>query len=51
MNQTKDDYFIYDADDEVITKWLKTNKIQSTLLPFSLTKTFENGAYLDQGEI
>ena len=51
QNQTKDDYLIYDADDEVIVNWLKSHKIQSTLLPFSLTKTIENGAYLDQKEI
>jgi len=51
LNQTKDDYLIYDADDEVITEWLKSNKVQSTLLPFSLTKTIENGAYLDKEEI
>lgn len=51
MNQTKDDYLIYDADDEVIVEWLKSHKIQSTLLPFSLTKIVENGAYLDKEEI
>lgn len=51
MNQTKEDYLIYDADDEVITEWLKSHEIQSTLLPFSLTKIIENGAYLDQEEI
>jgi UDP-N-acetylmuramoylalanine--D-glutamate ligase len=51
MNQTKDDYLIYDADDEVINGWLKNNTIQSTLLPFSLTKTIENGAYLDKETI
>ncbi|TXE09241.1 UDP-N-acetylmuramoyl-L-alanine--D-glutamate ligase [Gelidibacter salicanalis] len=51
LNQTKDDYLIYDADDEVINDWLKSNKVQSTLLPFSLTKTIENGAYLDKEEI
>ncbi|MCK8480520.1 UDP-N-acetylmuramoyl-L-alanine--D-glutamate ligase [Psychroserpens algicola] len=50
-NQTQDDYFIYDADDEVITNWLKANPVQSTLLPFSLTKTIENGAYLDNNNI
>jgi UDP-N-acetylmuramoylalanine--D-glutamate ligase len=26
MNQTEDDYLIYDADDEAITEWLKTIK-------------------------
>jgi len=50
-NQTKEDYFIYDADDEVIESWLKQNPIQSTLLPFSLIKTIENGAYLDKDKI
>ncbi|HIC31362.1 MAG TPA: UDP-N-acetylmuramoyl-L-alanine--D-glutamate ligase, partial [Flavobacteriaceae bacterium] len=51
QNQTKDDYLIYDADDEVISEYLKKHPIQSTLLPFSLTKTIENGAYLDNENI
>ena len=51
LNQTKDDYLIYDADDEVIVNWLKSHEIQSKLVPFSLTKTIENGAYLDKEEI
>ncbi len=50
-NQTKQDYFIYDADDEVIDKWMKDNTIQSTLLPFSLSKVVENGAYLNKNKI
>lgn len=51
QNQTKDDYLIYDADDEVISEHLKKHPIQSTLLPFSLTKTIENGAYLNNENI
>ncbi|WP_336129548.1 UDP-N-acetylmuramoyl-L-alanine--D-glutamate ligase [Mesoflavibacter sp. CH_XMU1422-2] len=51
QNQTKDDYLIYDADDEVISEYLKKYPIQSTLLPFSLTKKNENGAYLDNENI
>lgn len=51
MNQTKDDYLIYDADDEVIVNHLKNNPVQSTLLPFSLVKPIENGAYLDNKNI
>ena len=51
QNQTKDDYLIYDADDEVISEYLKKHSIQSTLLPFSLTKKIENGAYLDNDNI
>ena len=50
-NQTKEDYFIYDADDDVIQSWLKQHPIQSILLPFSLTKHIENGAYLDKDNI
>jgi len=51
MNQTKSDYLIYDADDEVITNWLKDHPIQSTLLPFSLKNAIDNGAYLDKENI
>ena len=51
MNQTKDDYLIYDADDEVIVNHLKNHKVQSILLPFSLNKPIENGAYLDKNNI
>jgi UDP-N-acetylmuramoylalanine--D-glutamate ligase len=50
-NQTEEDYLIYDADDEVITEWLKNHPVQSTLLPFSLTKTIENGACLENENI
>ncbi len=50
-NQTKEDYLIYDADDEVITNHLKNNLVQSTLLPFSLEKKIENGTYLEGNNI
>ncbi|GAL68143.1 UDP-N-acetylmuramoylalanine-D-glutamate ligase [Jejuia pallidilutea] len=50
-NQTADDYLIYDADDEVIVNHLKANPVQSTLLPFSLKKTIENGAYFKNNEL
>lgn len=46
MNQTEQDYLIYDADDDAITEWLKNNKTKAQLLPFSLTKTLENGAFI-----
>ncbi len=51
MNQTKTDFLIYDADDEVINAYLQTHKIQSTLMPFSLTKTLAQGAFLKHKEI
>ncbi|MFV8224885.1 UDP-N-acetylmuramoyl-L-alanine--D-glutamate ligase [Christiangramia aquimixticola] len=50
-NQTASDYFIYDADDQNITEWLAKNPVKSQLLPFSLEKTFENGAYLENENI
>ena len=46
MNQTQDDYLIYDDDDEAISNWLKNNKTKAQLIPFSLTKTFETGAFI-----
>ncbi len=46
MNQTEEDFLIYDADDEAIADWFKNNKTKAQLIPFSLTKTFENGAFI-----
>ena len=46
MNQTQEDVLIYDADDAAIAEWFKKNKTNAQTIPFSLTKTFENGAYL-----
>lgn len=47
MNQTEEDYFIYDADDEAISNWLQKNKIKAQLIPFSIVKKVENGAFLN----
>ncbi|WP_297763764.1 UDP-N-acetylmuramoyl-L-alanine--D-glutamate ligase [uncultured Muriicola sp.] len=46
MNQTKEDYFIYDADDEVIVHYLQKHPIQAKLLPFSLEKEGVQGTYI-----
>jgi UDP-N-acetylmuramoylalanine--D-glutamate ligase len=46
MNQTEEDFLIYDADDEAIVEWFKNNKTKAQLIPFSLTKTFEMGAFI-----
>ncbi|MDT7828044.1 UDP-N-acetylmuramoyl-L-alanine--D-glutamate ligase [Pricia sp. S334] len=43
-NQTEDDFLIYDADDAVITDWLKTHPVKSKLLPFSIERNVEEGA-------
>ncbi len=46
MNQTEEDFLIYDADDTAISEWLEHNKTKAQLIPFSLTKTFEKGAFI-----
>jgi len=51
MNQTENDFLIYDADDEVISKWLESNTIKAQKIPFSLTKEVKNGIYLKNDTI
>ena len=50
-NQTAADYFIYDADDEAINNWLKEHKTSAKLVPFSLEKELEYGAYIKDNNI
>jgi len=51
MNQTSDDYFIYDADDLMINKWISSTTIKSQLIPFSLQKELKKGAYIKNNEL
>ncbi|MEL6810571.1 MAG: UDP-N-acetylmuramoyl-L-alanine--D-glutamate ligase [Bacteroidota bacterium] len=51
MNQSEDDYFIYDHDDEEIQKWLKNHPIKAKKLPFSLHNEVNEGAYIKNKEI
>ncbi|MDQ1164350.1 UDP-N-acetylmuramoyl-L-alanine--D-glutamate ligase [Flavobacterium sp. SORGH_AS_0622] len=51
MNQNESDYLIYDADDEASTEWLKSNKTKAKLIPFSLTKTFDEGASINNNKM
>ncbi|PIF32969.1 UDP-N-acetylmuramoylalanine--D-glutamate ligase [Flavobacterium sp. 9] len=51
MNQTESDYLIYDADDEAITEWLKNNTTKAKLIPFSLSKTFDEGASINNNKM
>ena len=50
-NQTKDDYLVYDADDEVITNYLTEHQLEVNLIPFSLEKKVENGVYIENDTI
>jgi UDP-N-acetylmuramoylalanine--D-glutamate ligase len=51
MNQTESDYLIYDADDQAITEWLQHNTTKAKLIPFSLTKVFNEGASINNNKM
>ncbi|MDG1698287.1 MAG: UDP-N-acetylmuramoyl-L-alanine--D-glutamate ligase [Polaribacter sp.] len=51
MNQDATDYLIYDADNAAIHKWLEENKTKARLVPFSIEKKLEYGAYLKDNTI
>lgn len=53
MNQTEKDYFIYDADCEVIQQRLaaSVDEIRATRLPFSVKKKLAQGAYLEKDKM
>ena len=50
-NQCTTDYLIYDADNASIHKWLQENNTQAILVPFSIEKEVEYGAYLKDNTI
>nr|WP_237690480.1 UDP-N-acetylmuramoyl-L-alanine--D-glutamate ligase [Salegentibacter lacus] len=50
-NQTEEDFFIYDLDDEIITKWLEKNPVKAQQLPFSLQQKVENGSCIENQNI
>ncbi|MEO6521434.1 MAG: UDP-N-acetylmuramoyl-L-alanine--D-glutamate ligase [Mucilaginibacter sp.] len=47
QNQTAADYFIYCADDAETIKGMEERKFAAQLLPFSIEKPIERGAYLE----
>jgi UDP-N-acetylmuramoylalanine--D-glutamate ligase len=51
QNQNSNDYFIYCNDDEVTASEINKRKINSLMIPFSLNKTFKQGAYLENEEL
>ncbi|WP_077810007.1 UDP-N-acetylmuramoyl-L-alanine--D-glutamate ligase [Polaribacter sp. BM10] len=50
-NQKSTDYLIYDADDATINNWLENNKTSAKLVPFSLEKELEFGAFVKNNNI
>lgn len=51
MNQTEEDYLIYDADDVEIKKWLANHEIRAKKIPFSLVDKQLEGAYVSDENI
>ncbi|MDR0229334.1 MAG: UDP-N-acetylmuramoyl-L-alanine--D-glutamate ligase [Flavobacteriaceae bacterium] len=51
MNQTEEDYLIYDYDDVEIQKWLNKNQIKANKVPFSLSHKLDEGVYVEDQNI
>lgn len=50
-NQTGEDHFVYDADDEVITDWMKEHPVRPRALAYSLEKDEGMTAWADDLKI
>ncbi len=51
MNQTDEDYLIYNADEEHMSNWLKKHPVKSTCIPMSTEKELDFGTYLKKDSI
>ena len=51
MNQQKNDFFIYCADDEVTIKYLNQFNIQANQLPISMKRELPYGAFIKDGDM
>jgi UDP-N-acetylmuramoylalanine--D-glutamate ligase len=51
MNQTKDDFFIYCADDPVTMQYMNQFAIQSNPLPFTMQQQPSNGGFIKNGQM
>lgn len=51
MNQTEEDYLIYDYDDVEIQKWLNTHETKAQKIPFSILNKLDKGVYVDNDKI
>ena len=51
MNQTKNDFFIYCADDPVTIQYMNQFAIQSNPLPFTMQQQPSNGGFIRNGQM
>lgn len=51
MNQTSEDYFIFNLDDDVITNYIKRKPIKSFQLPISMKQKLAKGGYIQNNEM
>ena len=51
QNQSENEYFIYNADDELVVNELEKRSLAVNLLPFSLKIVLEKGAYLKENQL
>jgi UDP-N-acetylmuramoylalanine--D-glutamate ligase len=51
MNQTADDYFIYNQDDPVISTYISQSNIHSNPLPFTMQQETNNGGFIRNGQM
>ncbi len=51
MNQTKEDYFIYCEDDPVTIRYIKEHSINTNLLPFTMQRELNRGAFIMNGQM
>ena len=50
-NQKDTDHFVYNADDPVITTYMKENAVKANLWPFSLTQKLDYGTFIKDKHI
>lgn len=50
-NQSEHDFLIYDADDQTISQWLENHKTRAKLVPYSIKRELDYGAFLKDNKI
>lgn len=50
-NQSEHDFLIYDADDQTVIQWLENHKTRAKLVPYSIKRELDYGAFLKDNKI